>query len=108
MAILGDINRLSDELGIKVSKIRNWKKAKIFTPMSVDPEDGKTLLYHIECEKMKYKIAKELRVDLSVEEIGDRFWKTFGTKNKELIKELERTDKDEKLIDRYVKEMSPF
>jgi len=105
MGALGDINELSEVLGIKISKIRNWKKEKIFVPMAKDPDNGKTLLFNIECERIKFKVAQELLLDFSLKEIGARFQKVFGRRNARLLQDLQKARNDGELMERYVKEI---
>ncbi len=105
MGALVSTKELSEQLGIKQAKIRRWKKEGVFTPIRVDSDDGKTLLYNIDCERIKFKIAQELLLEFTIKEIGKKFQKVFGKRNGNLLKELQRTKDEERFIEKYVEEI---
>ena len=105
MGALGDLNELAKRLGIKESKVRNWKKHKIFVPVAKKPEDGKTLLFNIETEAFKYRIAQELLLEFSLKELGQRFQKVFGRKNAGLMNELQTTTIEDTLLENYINDV---
>ena len=105
MGALGNINELAEKLDIKVSKIRNWKKHQIFVPIKRDREDGKSLLFHLDAENIKFLVAQELLLDYSLEEIGRRFGTVFGKKNTDLINDIQKTKNENNLVEKYLKKV---
>jgi DNA-binding transcriptional MerR regulator len=103
---VGDINELSKVLKIKVSKIRNWSKHKIFVPVTKDDKNGKTLLYNIEGERFKYDIARKLTIDFSLDDIGKRFQIVFGKRNEILLETLSVTQNRNELEKKYIDEIN--
>jgi DNA-binding transcriptional MerR regulator len=99
------IKKLSEQLGIKVSTLRQWKDAKIITPFIVDERDGKSHLYNPECAEFRKCVRAEIKLYFSNEEIGKIFQEIFGHKDKYLKKALETSINKQDLLDKYVEEI---
>ena len=101
MGQLVTIKELSEQTGFKASKIRRWTKKGILTPVSKSEDDGKSYLYHIDCVRIKTDIVKRIIIDFSLEAIGARFLKVFGSRNSILIDELQQTQNHSDLVRKY-------
>ena len=106
MGRLVTIRELSELVEIKESKIRRWTKKGILTPVSVSSKDGKSLLYHLDCVKVKLEILERIRIDFNdLSEIGAVFQKVFGRRDSDLREALQRSENRKELIRKYLEEI---
>ncbi len=104
MGALGGIKDLAEELGLAEWKVRSWKDKGIFDPIDRDEDDGKSLLFDLRCERIRFKITRGLRLHFKLKEIGDRLQRVFGEQNSTLISELQNVRNDDKVIEKYMQE----
>ena len=107
MTNLLNVEELSRKKGWKVSKIRRYTKEGIFSPVSKDNVNGKSLLYHIGCVEIKIRLIEEFRLDFTLKELGKRIQKVCGKRNKKLLAMINTTKEDE-IIEKLKEEITAF
>jgi len=95
MTNLLNVEELSRKKGWKVSKIRRYTKEGIFSPVSKDSVNGKSLLYNIGCVEIKLRLIDEFRLDFTLKELGEKILKICGKRNKKLLAMINTTKEDE-------------
>ena len=105
MGTLRSSQKLAEETGITLYKVRRYTKAGILAPMSRDRKDGKTLLYDPRCVEIKLEILYSLSLDYSKKELGEIFRKVFGRRNAALIRALEAMGDKEEIIAKFLREV---
>lgn len=106
MGALVTVKELSKQLEIKESKVRRWTKKGLLTPISKNKQDGKSLLYDIDCARIKLEILDRIRIDFSsLSEIGARFREVFGRRDVDLLEALHTTDNRKGLVKKYIEEI---
>ena len=107
MTNLLNVEELSSKKSWKVSKIRRYTKEGIFSPVSKDSVNGKSLLYHIGCVEIKLRLIEEFRLDFTLKELGKRIQKVCGKRNKKLLTMINTTKEDE-IIEKLKEEITIF
>jgi DNA-binding transcriptional MerR regulator len=106
MGALVTVKELSKQLEIKESKVRRWTKKGLLTPISKSKQDGKSLLYDLDCARIKLEILDRIRIDFSsLSEIGARFREVFGRRDADLLDALHTTDNRKGLVKKYIEEI---
>ena len=107
MTNLLNVKELSQKKGWKVSKIRRYTKEGIFSPVSKDSENGKSLIYNLGCVEIKIRLIDELRLDYKIKELGEKIQKVCGKRNRKLLTMI-NTTKEDKIIEKLKEEITAF
>lgn len=103
--MLVSITKLSEELEMPVSRIRQWKKNHVIVPHRPDERDMKRHLYHPECARVRRDVYLQIGLYFSQKEIGKIFENVFGKKDERLKKALESSRGIEDIIEKYASEI---
>ena len=106
------IVELQEDFALSENKIRRWTDAGILIPVGIDPRDGKSFRYHIDCVRIRLSVFNRIRFKFrkaTLEVIGEKFQQVFGSEDdgdERLKQEMEETKKRSDLIKKYVNEIS--